>query len=397
MAIPLASPKRRRPHTVPGFSLVELVVIAGCVGLLFAIVQPSLQASLGQSRNAVCLDRLRAIGQANLTYSADDPDGWAIPVHSKQYQQDPYNPVFIGAYEWGGKSGVGWDDWAGPPGPLGSRFGTFAGFGPATRPLNNILYPHGFRDNLQPVYSRFGATLDTRLKLEAYHCPADDGPPAGAHCPEWLAHPGQSSYNHFGTSYAANVFMIASTGGGAMLSNSPYLRPLSRVPNPARTLNYEENIGRWAWAARRELPECAFVGPGVDPGPTKAVRGWHGKNWTFNRVFVDAHAETQAIYVEGSEDLEGYATHYRNQELPAYADFPSCDGCLPGDKDCHGEPGGFDQYRCIIVRGPGWQKDTLPAPFICTGLFWSGSGRASYENCVSPGDSVGSGSGAGIR
>ena len=165
MAIPLTSPKRRRRHTVPGFTLVELVVIAGCVGLLFAIVQPSLQASLGQSRNAVCLDRLRAIGQANLTYSADDPDGWAIPVHAKQYQQDPNNPIFIGAYEWGGKSGVG------------SRYSTQAGFGPATRPLNTVLYPHGFRDNLHPRFQRMGASFDTQLKLEAYHCPADDGPP----------------------------------------------------------------------------------------------------------------------------------------------------------------------------------------------------------------------------
>src|SRR3989304_3927646 len=103
MTIALSSPKRRGPHTESGFTFIELVVITGCVGLLFAIIQPSLQATLGQSRNAVCLDRRRAIGQANLTYSADDPDGWAIPVHAKQYQQDPYDPIFIGAYEWGGK------------------------------------------------------------------------------------------------------------------------------------------------------------------------------------------------------------------------------------------------------------------------------------------------------
>ena len=117
MTIALSSPKRPGPHTPLGFTLVELVVITGCVGLLFAIVQPSLQATLGQSRNAVCLDRLRAIGQANLTYSADDLDGWAIPVHAKQYQQDPANPI-IGAYEWGGKSGIGWDDWLGSPMPM---------------------------------------------------------------------------------------------------------------------------------------------------------------------------------------------------------------------------------------------------------------------------------------
>jgi type II secretory pathway pseudopilin PulG len=361
----------RRPKA---FTVIELVAAVACVGLLIAIVQPSLQASLGQSRHAVCLDRLRAIGQANLAYSADDPDGWAIPVHGLQFQQDPNNPTYIGAYEWGGKSGIGWENWIPGAGPLGSRYGTLAGFGPATRPLNDILYPHGFRNNAAP-FNRVGASFDTQLKLEAYHCPADDGPPGGAHCPHWLEHPQRSSYDHFGTSYAANMFMNGSAGGGEMRSNSPYLRPLTRVPNPARTLNYEENIGRWAWACRREY--CDFLG-GVDPGSTKAVRGWHGKNWTFNRAFVDAHAESQPVYIDGTEDAEGYANHYRNQELPAYPLWP---GCSEGND----REGDFGIYSCIIVRGPGWQKDTLPAELICTGLRYPGGGRPSYENCVSLG------------
>jgi len=370
-----------RTPRLRGFTLIELLVVTSCIALLIGIFQPSLQASLGQSRNTVCLDRLRAIGQANLTYSDGDPDGWALPVHPLQFQQDPDNPIYVGAYEWGGKSGVGRPDWISGHGELGSKYGTLAGFGPATRPLNTILYPHGFRNNAEPEFNRLGATADTQLALDAYRCPADDGPPGGGHCPDWLAHPRQSSFDHFGTSYAANIFMISSSGGGPQYSNSPYLRPLSRVPNPARTLNFEENIGRWAWAARRELPECDFIGPGVDPGPTHAIRGWHGKNWTYNRAFVDAHAETQAIYMEGTEDEEGYANHYRNQLLPDYPDF--C--CSPDGKPCiGGSPGDFEAFRCIIVRGDGWQKDTLPAPFMCTGLNWNGNGRPSYEDCVAP-------------
>ncbi len=400
MKIALSSPNRPGSHDQPGFTLVELVVITGCVGLLFAIVQPSLQATLGRSRNAVCLDRLRAIGQASLIFSAQDPQEWAIPVHGSfgvkdgdmSWQTLASRGRYVGAYEWGGKSGIGWDDFMGGTHPSNSAYGTRAGFGPATRPLNNILFPHGFRDNLDPVFDRIGATFDTQLKLEAYRCPADDGPPGGAHCPQWLDHPQRSSYDHFGTSYAANMFMNALSGGGEMRSNSPYLRPLSRVPNPARTLNYEENIGRWAWAARRELPVCkSGLGLlGVDPGPSKAVRGWHWKNWTFNRVFVDAHAETQPVYIEGTEDQNGYANHYRNQDLPAYPVWP---GCMDGQ----GHSGDFDSYRCIIVRGPGWQKDTMPGELICTGLKWGGLGRPSYENCVSPEDSVVGGSGTGIR
>lgn len=360
-----------------GFTPIELLVVALCVTLLLGIVQPSLQSSLRQSRSAVCLDRLRAIGEANLVYSDADLDGAAIPVHRRQFQQDPSNPIFIGAYEWGGKSGVGRPDFLDPPDPLSSRYGTRAGFGPATRPLNTVLYPHGFRDNGDPTFNRRLAYFDTQLQLDAYRCPADDGPPDGGHCPEWLAHPKQSSFDHFGTSYAANIFMISSGGGGFQMSNSPYLRPLSRVPNPARTLNYEENIGRWGWAARREIAGCEFIG-GVDPGPTKAIRGWHGKNWTYNRAFVDAHAETQPVYIEGTEDPEGYANHYRSHELPDYPDFP---GPPPS-------PGSYEQYRCIIVRGDGWQKDTMPAPLLPTDLSWEGSGRPSYEDCVTQSEST---------
>ena len=162
--------------------------------------------------------------------------------------------------------------------------------------------------------------------------------------------------------------MIAYTGGpdaGMMKSNSPYMRPVTRVPTPSRTLYYEENIGRWAWACRMEIEDCTWIGPGVDPGPTKALRGWHGKDWTFNRAFVDAHAESQRIYIEGTEDADGYANHYRNEHI-----FE--DEAIQ------------DANKCVIVRGNGWQKDTLPASFVATGLHYPGGGRPSYEDCVGP-------------
>ena len=36
---------------------------------------------------------------------------------------------------------------------------TQAGFGPSTRPLNDILYPHGFRDNMMPQFRRGNASV----------------------------------------------------------------------------------------------------------------------------------------------------------------------------------------------------------------------------------------------
>ena len=351
-----------------GTSLLEVLTVVAIIALLASLMMPQLSQSRQASKKAVCLARLKSIATSGRVYEADDPNGWGIPVHPGQYTQDPGNPTFIGAYEWGGKSGIGRDDFlTGTPGqPLFSKYGTRAGFGPASRPLNETIYVGGLKNNLHP-WDRVGSMRDTQLDLKLFRCPADDGPPRGGHCPDWVANSDRSSYDHFGNSYAANLFMTGSSAGGLMSSNSPYMRPITRVPTPSRTLFWEENIGRWAWAAREDW--CDFM-QGIDVGATKAIDGWHGKNWTYNRAFGDTHAETQRIYIEGTEDDEGYANHYRTEYLSWY----------PPDQ--YGNPGSWGYYRCIIIRGPGWQKDTLPAPQIPTGLWTPGGGRPSYEDCV---------------
>ncbi|MCH8147848.1 MAG: hypothetical protein IH987_07620 [Planctomycetes bacterium] len=354
----------------PGFSLVESVVVLLTGVLLVAMIQPSLASARRHSKFSVCLDRLAVIGAATAIYTAEDPDDNALPVPSSFFTQNPSRYTNIGAYEWGGKAGKGAPGWTSGAGGqyyfLTGRYGTKAGFGPATRPLNNILYPHGFVEYGPPNYIKEGAILDTQLQLDAVRCPADDGPPEGGHCVDWVANPEQSSFDYFGTSYNANIFMTSFVGGGPISSNSQFLGPVSRVPDPARTLAYHENIGRWAWTTKRLISECSvLIGfAGIDPGPTKAVRGWHGKNWTFNRSFVDGHVATQKILIEGSRDSNGYFNHYRLEVV--YPDDPN-----------------LQQNRtCIIVRGDGWQLDTLPAEPIPTGYSWNGSGRLG--ECLLP-------------
>lgn len=346
-----------------GFTLIELLVVIAIIALLIAILLPSLDAARRQAKQNVCMSGLKNIATSSRVYEADDASGWGIPVHPLQYFQDPARPSFIGAYEWGGKSGIGRPGFAERgSGILSSKYGTYAGFGPSTRPMNDILFKGGFKDN---SLDRKGAERDTTLELDIFKCPSDNGPPRGAHCADWIRNSERSSYDHFGTSYAANIFMIAGGQAGSFMStNSPYMRPVSRVPTPARTLYYEENIGRWAWSCKNEIEECQWIGEGIDPGPTKSIKGWHGKDWTFNRAFVDAHAEFQKVWIEGTEDKDGYALHYRNEIV--FSDDP--------DRN--------ESLQCIIVRGPGWQKDTLPQELINTGLIHTGVGRPSYEGCV---------------
>ena len=252
--------------------------------------------------------------------------------------------------------------------------------------MNDVLYAGGFRDNLNPRYERVGAVADTRLDLPHYQCPGDDGPPRGGHCDDWIAHPDRTSYDHFGTSYTANRFMVTAVGGGCLKSNSPFLRPISRVPTPARTIYYEENIGRYAWAAKRSPCDLSVVG-GLDAGPTRTIRGWHGRDWTFNRSFVDGHAETQKVWIEGTE---GYAEHYVVEVLSSYPPPPACAGKSRESKNRPRASVTLADlsaiYRCVIIRGPGWQKDTLPAPMIETDLWHPGQQRGSFAGCISQED-----------
>lgn len=334
-------------------SLIDVAGAVTALGMLSLLLVPALGGVRRSSKNERCLSNLMRIGYANAVYAAQDLADMAIPVHHLQFNQCPgldpnqlcTTPIFVGAYEWGGKSGVGQDEWlTGTPGsPLGSKYGTFAGFGPASRPLNRVIYPNEFEDHLEPPRDRPGALKDTQLELDGFECPADTGY-TGAHCPGFQEQE-LSSFDHFGTSYTANIFMTSNAGGGEMFSTSPYLHRMAEVRNPARTLAYQENNGRWAWAVAPS--PCDFL-DGVE-GP---VGGWHGKDWTFNAAFIDGHVD--AIYMRG----------YRNELVfPENEDFQS-------------------GFRCIIIRGEGWQLDVLPTPRVATGVLYNGDGRASYEGCL---------------
>ncbi len=340
-------------------SLLDVAAAALALGVLTLWFVPALGVVAKSSKKSRCLNNLKRIGYANAVYSSQDQADMAIPVNEMQFRQcygepgEPCgNPIFVGAYEWGGKSGIGQRDFFSGGGDdiLNSRYGSKAGFGPFTRPLNSILYPDEFEDHGWFTGDRdeIGMMEDTMLDLDVNRCPADTGY-TGIHCPAF-AEEELTSYDHFGTSYNANIFMIAA-GAGQMYSNSPYLHRMSDLLNPSRTLAYQENNGRFAWNA---FPDVCDAIPGL--GVSGYVRGWHGKDWTFNAAFIDGHAET--IYMRG----------YDNPDLGRYP---------PG--------GSYGYFQCVIIHGEGWQVDTLPAATVPTGLIYDGYGRPSWEHCLEGG------------
>ena len=119
------------------------------------------------------------------------------------------------------------------------------------------------------------------------------------------------------------------------MSNSPALRPLSRIPNPSNTLYYEENVGRYTFLFDPVDPSCDTPAEGV-------VHGWHGRDWMFNVAFSDAHASM--IKMKG----------YQNPQL---SEYPWQD---------------YYHWHCVIIRGPGYQRDTLPSPPVVTDIPCSG-------------------------
>lgn len=325
--------------------------VAAClcaIGLLWLIIVPALAGVRRAGKSEQCLANLQQIGYANLIYNADDPADMALPVQRLMFRQDPNNPTWIGAYEWGGKSGVGRTDWiTGRPGdPLNSKYGTRAGFGPGTRPLNEYIYGRPFPDYTDdPGENNENWRADTELDLEAFHCPSDSGY-TGIHFPQFRDE-GHGSYDHFGTSYTANVFWTATTGGSnPVYSNSPYLHRMSDLLAPMTTIQFMENCGRFAWGAAED--PCDFL-EGV-PG---TARGWHDEDWTFNASFLDGHADT--IYIRG----------YRSHEL----------GPMEEGSD-------YSYFRCIIVRGEGWQLDTLPVPRVGLGVLGPGAIRSAFEDGI---------------
>jgi prepilin-type N-terminal cleavage/methylation domain-containing protein len=345
--------RRTRAPEVRGFTLIELLVVVSIIALLIAILLPSLKKAREQAKQATCLARATGLAKASLTYAADDRDNNLIAV-SPRWQDE-----LCGAYEWGGKSGIGSPTQGNNP--VKSYWGTWYQRGPARRPLNNYIYKAGFKDYTNGTKDE--RLADTRLDLKAFECPSDSGyttqgwdEDEGRDWPvsRWvhdfkIDNLADRAYDFYGTSFVASLLWVAIYQGDTPVeiegetgvpyrTMAPYLTPSTRIVSPNTTIMYLEANARYAWLFNYKPNDCD--GNHMCQSQPCYTKGWHGKPWVFDAAFCDGHA--------GSVKMRG-----------SYIPAPDLGNNYPWFSSGGGM---YESFKCVTFRGPGWQIDTLPAP-----------------------------------
>lgn len=265
----------------PAFTVIELLVVVAIVGILTAILLPTLGSARESSRSAVCAANLKSQGAALRAFLNDSderlPQVWIDPAAAIP---EPVAPSV-------GASHIG-QLYAGVTGDL--PFLGINTIGVERRPLNAYL---GL-NNPPSDESQQGLHGDEKFFMSVMHCPADQGVYDGLfelkQFAKELADARDSAYELLGASYVLNDHALDPLAASPQAPEIPTLVPL-----------FENNVRpRDGRMPEVRTPALTWV-IGDQPiynynqgGDRKAL--WHfsnSKKISANLLFVDLHVGTR--------------------------------------------------------------------------------------------------------